>query len=56
MRLQNENIYDKYKILGGSLFLAFLLLNASFKEESSRIPWEVRKLKKIIRRHLGCLF
>lgn len=35
MRLQNENIYDKYKILGGSLFLAFLLLNASFKEESS---------------------
>lgn len=35
MRLQNENIYDKYKILGGSLFLAILLLNASFKEESS---------------------
>ena len=35
MRLQNENIYDKYKILGGSLFLAFLLLNSSFKGESS---------------------
>ena len=35
MRLQNENIYDKYKILGGSLFLAILLLKASFKEESS---------------------